>query len=193
MRFRSSTSVASLMAVLAVFSALPLSAQDEQVDERFSMVVQASGSGASGTRTSADVDVTRWSTAAEREVLREALAEGGSEALWEAIRQQAPTGSFGVQGEERGFRLRYAEDLPQPDGGRLIILAADRPIEIEGVADYEASAEHRITMIELRLDASGAGAGYMSLGAELAFEGGNLIIKNSETRPFELTNVKRRN
>ena len=85
-----------------------------------------------------DINITRWSTDAEREALFGELVENGQQGLISALRKQPETGWVRITGPtERGSmttfpseRFRYARETLNEDGSRRIVLAFDRPISV---------------------------------------------------------------
>src|SRR5262245_55098127 len=78
------------------------------------------GTIATGRNAVIDINITRWSTAQEREALISAFLEKGQDGLLRALQKQKPTGRFRIPGwqgaDPQGFRLgwdlRYAWQVP---------------------------------------------------------------------------------
>ncbi|HLQ22841.1 MAG TPA: hypothetical protein VK132_06535, partial [Gemmatimonadales bacterium] len=75
-----------------------------------------------------DIIINRWSSDQERDTLRAALREGGTDSLLKALQKiKEPAGYIRSQGSI-GYPLRFAREIPTSDGGRRIIVATDRPV-----------------------------------------------------------------
>lgn len=87
----------------------------------------------------------------------------------------APTVGF-VWGEGvTGYSIKYAWRAPQPDGGERIVLVTDRRLGAHApswpAASSEATAaDAEFTVIEMRIDATGAGEGKTSLATRIVVD-----------------------
>ena len=200
---------ASALSLAVIMLALtPVSAQDEQVRERFRAVAMAMGTSnppilPRGRTASLDINITRWSTDEEREMLFGELVENGQPALVSALRSQEETGWMRVTGPSQGGsatrfpseRLRYARQTVEEDGSRRIVLAFDRPISMYEAVRRPRWRDHDITFLVMDLDAEGNGDGQLSIGVQLAFkyDTKTLVIENFGTEPVRLTRISQRN
>jgi hypothetical protein len=152
-----------------------------------------------GQTATLDINITRWSTDAEREALFAALAEGGQAALTPALRNQQETGWLRVTGPGSGRsltlpseRLRYAREMVAEDGSRRLVLALDRPISMYEARRRPRWRDHDVTLMVLDLDAEGNGEGQLAIGVQLDLdtEKGTLTIETFGTEPVRLTRVR---
>lgn len=150
-----------------------------------------------------DINITRWSTEAEREALFGELVEKGQQGLITALRKQEETGWVRITGPtERGSmttfpseRFRYARETLNEDGSRRVVLAFDRPISVYEAVRRPRWRDYDMTLLVMDLDAEGKGIGQLAIGVQLEFqaETRTLVIENFGTEPVRLTSVSQRN
>jgi hypothetical protein len=175
---------------------IPAQAEEEEdsgLPLRFNVI--AANMGALGPRGQArlDINLERWSTEEEREILISALKEDARRKLPNALHQQERVGRIReVQG--LGYDLRYSREAQGADGMRQIILATDRPLGFAEVSRSRRSTRYNVTLIVLEVDAEGNGTGQMMLGAEFSWddEAEQLTIENLSSEPVRLTQVTAR-
>jgi len=147
-----------------------------------------------GTQASGVIDIVvdRWSTQAERDRLLSALERGGQFGLLEAIQDAPRVGSVRVPGS-LGTRLYHAWREVDTDGHTKIMLVTDRPIGFAEAIDRPRTMDYRFAVVELEVDADGAGRGTIALAAQLV-EGkdeGTLRVKSWTAQPVFLHDVRR--
>ena len=117
------------------------------------------------------IDVLRWSPGQEREAVLSVL-RGASETELEDM----PTvGYVWPDNSSVGYALKYTHRVQTADGGERLTLVTGRrlgtfsrePWEAAGVTDPMA---RDYTVLELRLDSNGKGAGTMSLATGVIFD-----------------------
>ena len=110
-------------------------AQTNRERENFTAIAIVNNNLGSGAGT-VQIQVTRWSTDQERTRLVETLMQKGPDALLEALRDIRSTGVIKTP-DSLGYDLRFAQQTPDEDGGRRIVLATDRPISFwEAMKDF---------------------------------------------------------
>ena len=184
--------LSALVAVLIFTSAASSYAKGDKMKESYRAIAVSTGTMAPGLSSFINVTVTRWSTEEDEALLTKALEDGGTEALWAALQKQEKTGVFSVPGE-RGYRMRYAAEI-ENEGGRTILMATDREIEMEEFFDNSMRTnKYNISLIEMRFPkGEEVGTGSLILGAELYFNNtGDLVVKNFDSKPMELRDVKK--
>lgn len=153
--------------VLLAASLAPASAHAEEHFTAFAVDLSDIGQGSNGQL---EIDITRWSSEAERTRLVDALKTGGQDALLRELQKVVPpVGRIRAPGEI-GWNLRYAQELPGVDGGRRIVIATDRPMGFREASQRPRSAEYPFTLIELRLDRDGLGEGRASIATRITFD-----------------------
>ena len=155
-----------------------------------------------GTGSNAVVAITvnQWSTDAERERLIDTMLTKGSDALLRELQKAPVKGRFRVPGQPQpdphhlalGLDIRYARQMPLPEGGRRIILAMDRYIGIREARNQPRSIDYPFTLIEIRADKAGKGEGKMSVATKIKFDKKKNVIEleNYATEPVRLNNVE---
>src|SRR2546428_11156333 len=73
------------------------------------------------------IDLLRWSSAAEREQVFNALSEKGEKEFLSVLSKQ-PTLGYIWTSESAGYSVRYAYETTTPDGGERVIVATDKPL-----------------------------------------------------------------
>ncbi len=91
-----------------------------------------------------------------------------------------------------GHVIGVARTFDTDDGGRVIRVVTDRPIQLHAVRRGLRSVDYPFGVIELELDADGKGEGRLIAAAKLEFtrEGG-LEIEQLGTRPFRLLKIRK--
>ena len=96
----------------------------------------------------------------------------------------APTIGYLWSSEVAGYSVRYAVKLPEQNGGERIILVTDRRLgawnDLWKPAGPPPATDYEFSVIEMRLNAGGAGDGKSSLTAK--------IVVDSTAKSFALEN-----
>ena len=176
----------SLLLVAAMAVALPLTAGDE-LPLRF---LANAGNQDGGQTTLFEITINKWTPENERQVLMHALRSEGSRAMRASLQNEDSKGKIAPRAQ-LGVDLRYAYKV-EHEGGTTIVLAADRPIDVEEAIDQDiVGRSYNTTVVVLELDEEGKGAGRLMLGAEVAFdEDGELEFTNVVPNPVVLGNVR---
>ena len=133
------------------------------------------------------MQVTRWSTEAERSRLASTLPKG-NDALLEVLRDMKSVGTMRTP-DSLGYDLRYAHQEPAEDGGRRIVLATDRPIGFWEAANQPRTIDYPFTVIQMQIDKNGEGKGTMSYATKIIPRGNNIELENFTTSPVMLTQI----
>ncbi len=90
-----------------------------------------------------------------------------------------------------GYDLYYARNHPQPDGGRKVVLATNRPVSFREVSNDTRSMQYQFTLIELHLDKNGKGEGKLVPAAKVSWDtkAKKIEIENYNALPVDLVNV----
>jgi hypothetical protein len=137
-----------------------------------------------------EIGIDRWSTAGETEHLLSIFNEQGPKALLTELQKTQRVGYIRTPGS-LSYDLRYARELPQPGGGRRIVLGTDRPMGFFEASEQPRSAEYPFTVIDLQLNAMNRGSGTLSYATKLSSVGGILVVENFADQPIRLTDVKK--
>ena len=161
-----------------------------------------------GSNATVQINITRWTTPEEREMLLAELVENGQPGLISKLQDQEETGwvmnrSQTTRSTQRQMamgtsapsqRLRYAWQIDQGGGNRRIVAALDRPIGFAEASRQPRWRDHDMTLIVLDVNAKGEGEGQMALGVQLTVEPDTkkLVVENFGSEPVRLNNVRRR-
>jgi hypothetical protein len=138
-----------------------------------------------------EMDVRRWSTAAEREALEQTLFKEGSDALLDKLRDMRSVGRIYTPGSI-GYDLRYAEQRRLPDGGREIILATDRPMSFWEIVNSPRSSQYPFTWVQFQMKPDGKGEGKLAIAARIVGEEADRLIEVEDfaIHPVRLQNIR---
>jgi hypothetical protein len=174
-------------AALVIAVAVP-AAQTLGEKERFTAVAVVNNGRASGSGI-VQIDITRWSTAAERASLLAVLKKDGAGNC--STRCRAP----GRWASSRrltslGYDLHFANQTPLPDGGRRIVIATDRPIGFWEASHRPRTIDYPFTVIQMEIDKDGKGKGTLSYATKIIPAGDTIVLENFGIQPVMLTEIK---
>ena len=111
--------------------------------------------------------------------------------------QKAPTAGILWTSENVGYSIKYAYQLPQPDGGERIILATDRRVgkwsNLWMPAPAVTPSDYAFSIIELRFNSKGEGEGRGVVTGKVAVDTAakTIALDSYATLPVILKSVKR--
>ena len=90
------------------------------------------------------------------------------------------------------YDLRYARQLPLPEGGRRILVATDRRIGMWEARNQPRSMDYPFTLIEIRTDKDGNGEGKLSVATKITYnkDKQTIVLENYASEPVRLQSVK---
>jgi hypothetical protein len=179
-------------ACLAAIVTVPIAAQSNMGHpEKFTaFAVNVSNITARAQSSPVDITINRWSTDADRDRLLSILREKGQNALLDALQKMPVVGYINTPGSLR-YDLHYARQMPQPEGGRRIVLGTDRYIGAWEAANRPRTVDYPFTIIELQLDRTNHGKGWASLYTTVtATDDGDIELENFTNEPVMLNDVK---
>ena len=137
-----------------------------------------------------EITVDRWSPNAERERLVASLQTKGPDELLKQLQKNKPVGRIRTP-DSLGYDLRYAQQTTLPEGGRMIVIATDRPIGFWEATQQPRSIDYPFTVIQMKLDREGKGSGTISYATRIVAHENNVIeLEDFATRPIMLNNIK---
>ena len=136
-----------------------------------------------------DINVTRWSTPAERDRLVMALTSKGQDQLLQELQKMKETGTIRTP-DSLGYPLRYAYQTPDPEGGRTIVIGTDRPIGFWEATNQPRSFDYPFTVIQMHIDRDGTGKGTMSYATRITAKNNTIELEDFATQPIMLNNIK---
>jgi hypothetical protein len=178
------------LVTVALATALPTAQSNMAKPERYTaFAIDMSNTAARRNTTQLDITITRWTTAEERDGLRETLSKG-QDALLRALQRMPVVGYINTPGSLR-YDLRFAWERPSGDGGRTIILATDRYINAWEAANRPRTFDYPFTVIELKVDKDGRGEGWASVATKITQdEDGTIELENFSSEPVMLNDVR---
>jgi hypothetical protein len=179
----------SLAAVLLVLLAMVTYAQTNGQPERFTAnAISISPQYGTGQQV-VEITINRWSPPSERERLVTALRVKGSDELLKQLQKNRPVGRIRTP-DSLGYDLRYAQQTPLPEGGRMIVIATDRPIGFWEATRRPRSFDYPFTVIQMKLDREGNGSGTLSYATRIVAHENNVIeLEDFATQPIMLNNI----
>ena len=137
------------------------------------------------------LSVDRWTTAHERQDLLKAFLAKGPEKLLEALQKSPKVGYIRLP-NTLAWDLRYAFEMPLPEGGRRVVLATDRPIGFEEARTRPRRIDYPFTLLEIRFKKEGVGQGKMSVYTKIALskDKQTIELENFDSEPVRLTEVR---
>lgn len=180
--------IAAICAVAVVFVA-PVAAQNEK--ESFTGF--AINMNRSGTAV-IDFTIERWSTDAEREQLLSIIAEkkDPTQDLLKALQKMPKVGGIRTP-QTLAWDLRYARQFKDPEGGRRIVLATDRPIGFSEARNSARTMDYPFTIIEIRLNANDEGEGKILAGTKIFVDQKTkeIVLENWGQQPTRFNEIKK--
>ena len=176
------------LALVAWMVAGPAHAQTET----FTATAAVKTAGAAVAATPMTIVVDRKMTQAEVDRFLAAFKAGGPEGLRKALAGVPPTGSVRVaNGSPTPTRLT----LERPTGkGRLITIVTDTPVLFlgGGVPGAKPREGYDFAIIDLEVDAAGAGSGTFTPAAKVTVKQGVFVVEDYSGEVAKLTGVSRK-
>ena len=163
-------------------------AQTSGEKEEFTAVAVVNNNLGSGAGTVL-IDVTRWSTEAERSGLVNTLLKKGPMALLDELRDNPSTGTIRTP-DSLGYDLRFAQQTPTEEGGRRIVLATDRPIGFWEATRRPRTFDYPFTVIQMQIGRDGHGTGTLSYATKIQAHGNVIELEHFATSPVMLTDIR---
>jgi hypothetical protein len=138
-----------------------------------------------------EITVERWSSEEEREKLRVALVEGGSDQLLETL-QKMPRVGYIRNPMSIGWDLHYATAADRPSGAKRVIVATDRPMGFYELWNRPRSADYEFTLAEIRIGPNGKGEGKLVKAAKITYDKDmrTIEIEDYGIEPVRLSQVE---
>lgn len=135
------------------------------------------------------MQVTRWSSEAERTRLVDTLLQKGPDELLEVLRDNESVGTIRTP-DSLGYDLRYAHQERTADGGRRVVIATDRPISFWEARNQPRTIDYPFTVIQMEFGPEGKGKGTMSYATKITVRAKTVELENFATSPVMLTEVE---
>ncbi len=178
-----------------VFSATlliaPATARGQAAAEGFSATATVKTAGGASASAPVTITIDRKMPQPEAEKLTAAFKTGGAAALRKALVGVAPTGSIQI-GAGRATPTRFT--IERPTGpGRLVTILTDQPLVFvgAGVPGAKAKEGHDFAVIDIEVDAKGAGSGTIAPAAKIRMNQGAFVVEDYGAETVRLTAVKK--
>lgn len=150
-------------------------------------VKTAGGASASSPVT---ITVARKTPQAEADTLKAAFTSGGAAGLRKALAGVAATGSVQLGGGAATPTKITIERAT--DKGRLLTIVTDAPILFlgAGVPGAKPKQGYDFAILDVELDASGAGSGTLSPAAKVTLKDGAFVVEDYAAELVRITGVK---
>jgi hypothetical protein len=165
---------------------------DKPVERLTAFAVDMSNMASRAAAGTVDITIERWSTDQQRDQLRAALREGGTDALLRALQKIKDPAGYIRTPNSVGYPLRFARRVPMSGGGERIIIATDRPVSFLELRTGSRTTDYPFMVIDLRLNANGQGEGKLIPLAKITADEDHAVeIENYASEPVRLTQVRR--
>jgi hypothetical protein len=189
---------ALLTAVVCAAAMVTVSAQQQSAAQlannapesftAFAVNMNARAGGAASSQV--DIHVQRYSTDKERDQLMQSFKNGGQDQLLETLQKLSVVGYIRTPTSLR-YDLHFARQVPNPEGGRKVILLTDRHMAMWEVVNSTRSMNYPFTLIQLQLGADDKGVGKASIATKITQNDDVIELENFESQPVLLNNVKK--
>lgn len=179
--------ILSLTAGLALATTV-IGAQTSGEKEEFTAIAIVNNNLGSGAGTVL-IDVTRWSTEAERTKLVDILLQKGPSELLDALQDTRPVGNIRTP-DSLGYDLHYAHQTPTEEGGRRIVIATDRPISFWEARNQPRTIDYPFTVIQMEINRDGEGKGTLSYATKITAMHNIIELEDFATSPVMLTEIR---
>jgi hypothetical protein len=180
--------LAGLVASIAALLVTSAGAQSNAPHEDFRAIAIANDNLGAGAGV-VQMQITRWSSDAERERLVNTLIKEGADELLVELRRNQPVGMIKTP-DSLGYPLRYAYQTRNEEGGRQIVIATDRPISFWEAWNRPRVSDYPFTVIQMEIGPDGRGKGTMSYATRIRAYGRTIELENFTTAPVMLTEVE---
>lgn len=138
------------------------------------------------------VQITRWSTDAERDTLTNILFEKGTKELLQAVSKMPTVGSIRTP-DSVGYPLRYARRTQASENGEAVVIISDREMSFSELRYSPRSIEYPFTVIRMQLNSQGRGQGDILLATKISASKAtkDIAFESYTTTPLKLQNVRR--
>ena len=178
------------LAMLAGPAGAAQRARGQTAPETFTAQVQSrTGAGALAAHVRLRID--RYTPDHDRQVMTDALKQGGYPAFLAALRKAPAVGHVAL-GDVK-VTLRWAREEKTPKG-RTIVLVTDAPVYFVGGGQAAPKSREgfELAIVRLTVDEIGLGDGSLAAAARVKPDGsGGVVVEDYATEPIKLTFVSR--
>ena len=159
------------------------------------------GTVATGKNQSIRINIDKWSTPEQRQLLIQTFQEKKQDGLLRELEKQPELGRFNFPGYmgpdpnsvmRLGTDIRYAMSFPGADGGRRIVVITPRVIGFAEARNQPRTADYPFTLFEMHFDKSGKGEGKMAYATQISFDKKKnaIELENYSSEPVRLNELR---
>ena len=176
--------VACLLTTASVFAQSP-------ARESFTATATVKAAGGAAATAPVQVTVDRKMSQAEADTMLAAFKTGGAAGLRKALEGVPPTGTVRL-GNSAPTATRLTIERPT-EKGRLLTIVTDKPILFlgAGLPGAKPKTGYDFAIIDLEVDANGAGTGTLAPAAKVAVKSGAFVVEDYAGELVRLTSVAR--
>ena len=181
----------SACVVVAVFLGCATLAQAQAGAETFTATATVKTAGGAEATAPVTITIDRKMPQAEADKLLAAFKSGGAAGLRKALAGVPPTGSVQLADGAR-TPARITIELPT-EKGRLISIVTDKPLLFlgAGVPGAKPKDGYDFAVVDLEVDASGAGSGTLAPAAKVTVKGSAFVVEDYASDLVRLAGVKK--
>jgi hypothetical protein len=138
------------------------------------------------------IQISRWSTDAERDKLTNTLFEQCGKQLLEVVSRLPTAGSIRTP-DSVGYPLRYARRTTASANIENVVIITDRPLSFFELRNSPRSNDYPFTVIRFQLNSQGQGQGDILLATRISADKvtKDIAFENFGATPLKLQNVRR--
>jgi len=161
----------------------------QSASEKFTATAAVKGAGGAEATAPVSMTINHKMSQDEADKLLAAFKSGGAAGLRKALTGIAPTGSVTVGGGKPTPTRITVERTT--DKGRLLTMVTDRPILFlgAGVPGAKPKTGYDFAVIDLEVDAKGAGSGTIAPAAKVTVKDGAFVVEDYGGETVRLTKV----
>ena len=156
---------------------------------------------ATGANQTSQINIDRWSTAAQREHLITTFLEKKQDGLLRELEKQPEVGRFNFPGYmgpdpnntmRLGTDIRYAMNFPGEDGGRRIVIITPRVIGFREQVNQPRTYDYPFSLFQMHFGKDNKGEGRMAYATQINFDkkNNNIELENYASEPVRLNNLE---
>jgi len=179
---------ATVCGAALLLAAATLGAQTAEV---FTATAAVKGAGGGSASAPVTINVDRKMSQGEADKLAAAFKAGGAAALRKALVGVPPTGTIRIgSGAATPTRLTIERAT---GAGRLLTILTDQPLLFVGASlpGAKSQAGYDFAVIDLEVDAQGAGSGNLAPAAKIKMNGSAYVVEDYGIEAVRLTGVKK--
>ena len=184
------TTLSACLAVVVSLACATL-AQAQAGTETFTATATVKTAGGAEATAPVTITIDRKMPQAEADKLLAAFKSGGAAGLRKALAGVPPTGSVQLADGAR-TTARITIELPT-DKGRLITIVTDKPLLFlgAGVPGAKPKDGYDFAVVDLEVDASGAGSGTLAPAAKITLNESAFVVEDYASELVRLVGVKK--